>query len=146
MIRLAGMNDVDPDDLKHALESEHGCIAVLAQSVPVRERFGNQTVWDGIVHIFDLEGHPKTKRAYAWSALQDDGKRAFITVLHLPPITLPKEAVRALVTVLEKSSSCVVEKADFENALSGVFESIDEGSTFAVKRGVVAAVGISSPA
>jgi hypothetical protein len=97
MIRLFGMNDVDPDDLKRAVESEHGCIAVLAQSVPVRERFGNQSVWDGIVHIFDLEGHSTAKRAYAWSSLQGEGERRFVTVLHLPPITSPKEAVRAVV-------------------------------------------------
>ena len=29
----------------------------LAQSVPVRETFEGKTVWEGVVHVFDLTGH-----------------------------------------------------------------------------------------
>jgi hypothetical protein len=42
----------------------HNCKATLAQSVPVMEFYGDATVWEGVVHVFDLTGHPKATRAY----------------------------------------------------------------------------------
>jgi hypothetical protein len=90
------MNDVSPDELKRAVESQHGATAVLVQSVPVRERFKGKP-WEGVVHIFNLEGHPTANRAYAWSYERADGKRRFFAVLHAPPVTGPREAVRAAI-------------------------------------------------
>jgi hypothetical protein len=55
-------------NIQAAIERMHGCKATLAQSVPVRERHGDTTVWEGVVHVFDLSGHPKATRAYAWSS------------------------------------------------------------------------------
>lgn len=87
----------------------HTCKATLAQSVPVRERHGNVTVWEGIVHVFDLKGHLTATRAYAWSSpIEGSDKRRFFAVLHQPPITSPAEAVRAAIVEeyrREKSSS-----------------------------------------
>jgi hypothetical protein len=41
------------------------------------------TVWEGMVHVFDLEGHPKATRAYAWSSpIEGSTKRGFFAVLH----------------------------------------------------------------
>lgn len=91
------MNEVAPDELKRAVESQHGGTATLVQAVPVREEFEGKTVWDGIVHVFDLAGHPKAKRAYAWSYERPDGKRRFFAVLHVPPIDSPVNAVRAAI-------------------------------------------------
>lgn len=91
---------IDPGmgELSLAVENMHGCKASLAQSVPVRERHGDATVWEGIVHVFDLTGHPKATRAYAWSSpIEGSDKRRFFAVLHLPPITSPVEAVRAAI-------------------------------------------------
>ena len=92
------MIDVDASQLKQAVESQHGCTATLAQSVPVKETFGGKTVWEGIVHVFRIDGHPKAKKAYAWSSpIEGSDKRRFFAVLHLPPITSPVEAVRAAI-------------------------------------------------
>ena len=60
--------EVDPDELKHAIESQHGGTAALVQSVPLRESFMGRPVWEAVVHVFDLAGHPKATRAYAWSS------------------------------------------------------------------------------
>lgn len=49
------------------------------------------------MHVFDLAGHPKAERAYAWSYERLDGKRRFFAVLGIPPITGPIEAVRAAI-------------------------------------------------
>jgi hypothetical protein len=91
------MTEVSAAELSKAVESQHGGKATLVQSVPIREEHVGQTVWDGTVHIFDLAGHPKATRAYAWSYKLPDGKRRFFAVLHVPPITGPREAVRAAI-------------------------------------------------
>ena len=72
--------------------------ATLAQSVPVRETFQGQPAWEGVVHVFDLEGHPKATRAYAWSSpVEGSDKRCFFAVLQLGGIRSPVDAVRAAI-------------------------------------------------
>lgn len=98
------MTGVAANELKRAVEVQHGCTAALAQSVPVKETFSGKTVWEGVVHVFDLTGHPKAKRAYAWSSpIEGSDKRRFFAVLHLPPITSPLEAVRAAIVAEARS-------------------------------------------
>jgi hypothetical protein len=90
--------EVDQSELKKAVESQHGGTATLVQSVPVHEEFKGETVWVGTVHVFDLVDSPSgATRAYAWSYELDDGKRRFFAVLHMGPITGPREAVRAAI-------------------------------------------------
>lgn len=91
------MTEVASSELKQAVESQHGGTATFAQSVPIREMHGEQLVWEGVVSVFDLEGHPKATRAYAWSYDKGDGQRRFFAVLGIPPITGPREAVRAAI-------------------------------------------------
>jgi hypothetical protein len=96
--------EVEAGQLKQAVESQHGCTATLAQSVPVKETFGGKTVWEGVVHVFRMHGHPKAKKAYAWSSpIEGSDKRRFFAVLHLPPITSPVEAVRAAIVAEHRS-------------------------------------------
>src|SRR5579864_5591382 len=88
--------------LEEAVEKMHGGSATLAQSVPVRETFDGNTVWEGVVHVFDLAGHPTATRAYAWSSpIEGSTKRRFFAVLHTARINSPLEAVRAAI-VAEK--------------------------------------------
>ena len=76
----------------------HGGTATLAQSARVHETFNSQVVWDGVVHVFDLEGHPSATRAYAWSSpVEGSDKRRFFAVLHLGGIRSPLDAVRAAI-------------------------------------------------
>ena len=92
------MSEVSPDQLKQAVESQHGGTATFVQSAPVREEFEGKTVWNGAVHVFDLKDSPSgATRAYAWSYEQDDGKRRFFAVLGIPPINSPRDAVRAAI-------------------------------------------------
>lgn len=100
---MTAMNDALENELKRAVESQHGGTATLAQSVPIREAFEGQTVWEGVVHVFDLTDHPKATRAYAWSSpIEGSAKRRFFAVLHLPPVTSPVEAVRAAIVAEHK--------------------------------------------
>ena len=92
------------DQLKRAVESQHGGTATLVQSVPVNERHDGKPVWQGVVHVFDLAGHPKAKRAYAWSNEREGGKRRFYAVLHMGPVTGPVEAVRAAIVAERRAT------------------------------------------
>jgi hypothetical protein len=86
------------NELASAIENQHGGTATLAQSVPVKETHDGQTVWEGVVHIFDLVGHPKATRAYAWSSpIEGSDKRRFFAVLHMGVINSPLDAVRAAI-------------------------------------------------
>jgi hypothetical protein len=80
------------------VEGQHGGKAVLAGVRPVKEVWDGKTVWEGVVHAFDLEGHPKATRAYAWSSpVEGSNKRRFYAVLHLGGIRSAPAAVRAAI-------------------------------------------------
>lgn len=88
----------DAAELKEAVENMYGGTTTLAQSVPVRETFDGKPVWEGVVHVFDLVGHPTATRAYAWSSpIEGSAKRRFFAVLHTERINSPLEAVRAAI-------------------------------------------------
>lgn len=83
--------------LKLAVQHMHGCAAEYSRSVPVHEVFKGQTVWKGVVEVFNLSGHPKAKTCYAWSHLDgnNDEEERFVAVLAVGPINSPKTAVMA---------------------------------------------------
>jgi hypothetical protein len=66
------------------------------KTVPVHEMFRGETVWKGDVEVYDLTGHPKAKRAYAWSHLdgKNDERERFVAVLEIPPVVSAETAVR----------------------------------------------------
>lgn len=84
-------------DLKHAVERLHECTAEHSGSSPVEEVFQGQTVWKGQVEIFELHGHPRASRCYAWSHETDDGGTRYQAVLELPPVNSPETAVRVAI-------------------------------------------------
>ncbi|HVC52490.1 MAG TPA: hypothetical protein VND87_10750 [Stellaceae bacterium] len=98
--------DATVEGSKAAIEGLHGGTATLAQSVPVTETFEGKTVWEGVVHVFALAGHPKATRAYAWSSpIEGSTKRRFFAVLHTERISSPTEAVRAAIVAEHRSTS-----------------------------------------
>jgi hypothetical protein len=82
--------------LQVAVSQLHNCGAVWHESVPVQEVFQGKTLWDGEVEVFDLNGHPKAKRAYGWSHPENaDGTgERFVAVLEIPPVDSPQTAVK----------------------------------------------------
>ena len=98
------MPGIEADQLKKAVESLHGGIATLAQSVPVRETFDGKPVWEGVVHVFDLAGHPTATRAYAWPfPAEGSDQLRIVAVLHTERINSPLEAVRAAIVAEAKA-------------------------------------------
>jgi len=99
------MIEVEADQLRDAVQNMHGGTATLAQSVPVREVFDGNPVWEGAEHVFDLAGHPTATRAYAWSSpMEGSTKRRFFAVLHYPPVDSPQAAVRAAIVAQQRAS------------------------------------------
>ncbi|MBA3247358.1 MAG: hypothetical protein H0T63_04665 [Pyrinomonadaceae bacterium] len=91
------------DELRVAIRRLHGCEAEHVETVPVKETFRGQTVWQGEVEVFNIRGHPKAKRAYAWSHERDKGKR-YVAVLEIPPVDSAQAAVRAAIVQENRSA------------------------------------------
>jgi hypothetical protein len=85
---------------KDVIRATHGCQSLHVESVPIKEVFEGKTAWQGTVEVFDLIGHPKAKRAYAWSYRAGDQNKT-IVVLGLAPVDSPQSAVR--VTIASKA-------------------------------------------
>jgi len=87
------------EELQDVIHKLHGVHSTHVQSVPVKEEFNGNVIWDGIVEVFQLHGHPKATHAYAWTHDTDDPKqpKRSMTVLNIPPATSPETAVRVAI-------------------------------------------------
>ena len=87
------------EELRDVIRRVHGAEATHVESVPVKEVFRGETVWEGIVEVFDLKDHPTAVRVYAWAHDTDDPEnpRHHVTVLHSHPIKSAEDAVRAAI-------------------------------------------------
>lgn len=87
------------EDLRDTIRRLHGAEARHVESVPVKESFQGKTVWEGIVEVFELRGHPKATHAYAWAHETDDPQKPkrHVTVLRIPPVVSPVTAVRSAI-------------------------------------------------
>lgn len=86
-------------ELRDVIQRLHGAKATHVESVPVKETLQGKTVWEGIVEVFELHGHPKASKVYAWAHDTDDPEnpRRHVTVLHSHPVTSAVLAVRAAI-------------------------------------------------
>jgi len=92
------------DRLRRAIRNLHGVESTHLHSEPVHETFQGQTVWEGVVEVFALKGHPKTGLAYAWSHETDEGGRRYVAVLGVDPIKSAQDAVRASIAAEQRKA------------------------------------------
>lgn len=83
-------------NIQKAVEKAAECPAKHLESAAVVEGFREQTIWEGVVEIFALEGHPKAKRAYGWQT-GEGADAQFTAVLEIPPVDSANTAVRAAI-------------------------------------------------
>jgi len=83
-------------ELKDVIRRLHGAEAMHIESIPVKEIFQGRTLWDGVVEVFDLNGHPTAHRIYAWAHETDDPNKPIrhVTVLHQHPVKSAQDAVK----------------------------------------------------
>ena len=78
----------------------HRVKAVHSGSVPVRLVFKDEPVWDGVVSVFLITGHPKARRAFAWEI--PGSPPDYVAVLDIPPVKDPETAVKAYIASLAR--------------------------------------------
>jgi hypothetical protein len=91
--------------IEAAIMQLHSCSAIWHKTVPVHELLRGQTIWKGEVEVFNLKGHPKTKRCYGWphhKGKNDESER-FVTVLEMPPVESASTAVRVSIVAKGKT-------------------------------------------
>ena len=100
------MSKADFVALKRAVEEFYGCEANYVSSEHVRETWDETLVFDGMVSLFGLTGHPAATRCYAWSVEQQgDGERIVYAALCIPPIQKGRDAVLASLAVKQRALS-----------------------------------------
>jgi hypothetical protein len=91
--------------LKQTIERSHGCAASLIQSVRIHEIVDETMAWEGVVHVFELAGHPRAIREYGWfSSVKGSEKRRLHAVLHTTHVSSPRKAVHAVLAAERKLS------------------------------------------
>ena len=85
--------------LKDTVETTYHCKALHVGTERVTETFQGEIVWDGIVEIFVLMAHPKARRSYAWSYVEN-GETRYTTVLELHPVESAKTAVQVAIAAI----------------------------------------------
>lgn len=81
--------------LQKAIRATHGCESNHLATTPVVEEFAGRLAWQGDVEEFELVGHPKAQRCFAWG-YDEKGTFRATAVLKIPPATSPKMAVRVV--------------------------------------------------
>ena len=95
------MNELPTDRFVEAIRQTHGAEATFVDCAPVCEGFRGETVWEGEVLVFDLQGHPTAPKCYAWSV---EGR--VTAVLHEGPVDSPEAAVRAVIAARHRCRHC----------------------------------------
>jgi ribulose bisphosphate carboxylase small subunit len=91
------VSEASIEALEEAILDLHGCKATWIKSVPIKEVFEGETVWEGVVQVFAVD-HPKSKLCYAWSyGLDNSKKRRVFAVLLQEPVDSPQAAIRATI-------------------------------------------------
>ena len=89
------MNEIQ--EMKDTIRRLHGVESTHEESVRVAEEFNGNTVWDGMVEVFQLHSHPQAPKVYVWANNTEDKRNRVVTVLHANYVTSPVHAVRAFI-------------------------------------------------
>jgi hypothetical protein len=74
--------------LEHEIRARYRCRARPVDQRSVAESYRGFTIWRGVVHVFELTGHPRAGRCYAW-----EEEWGVVTMLHEGPVDSPAGAV-----------------------------------------------------
>jgi hypothetical protein len=79
--------------LERIIRDQHGGTPTLRAMIFVSESVRGRPVWESMVYVFDLKGHPSAKRCYGLARVGDDGELA--AVLEEGRVSSPATALRA---------------------------------------------------
>ena len=85
-------------EFRMAIHQTHDCEAQSTDEVVrVRVSRARGRTWDGMVHIFELTGHPKATRCYVWAEHLGASTILIRVVLHSEKISSPQRAVQSVI-------------------------------------------------
>ncbi len=85
-------NEVPRQAFHQAIMDLHGCDSTWVEAVPVARKLPDESIWEGVVQVFDLSGHPEATRCYAWPGGESS---SVVVMLHQEPVvTSPSAAVK----------------------------------------------------
>jgi hypothetical protein len=80
-----------------AIQQTLGCEAGHApQAIDLHVSRRNGEDWNGTVHVFEIAGHPRASRCYAWPEPLNETSVITRVVPHAGRITSPEQAVRSV--------------------------------------------------
>jgi hypothetical protein len=86
------------EELQDVIQRVHGVESRHIESVSIQDIYQGKTLWEGFVEVFEVIGHMKTTKIYAWAhGTSNPERRRHVTVLHIKPITNALLAVRAAI-------------------------------------------------
>lgn len=87
------------EELQDVIKRLYGVESIYIETVPVKEVFGGETMWEGEVEVFDVPNLAQADRVYAWAYDYEDPDKEtqHVTVLQIPPATTPQNAVKAAI-------------------------------------------------
>ena len=110
--------DAADDGLREAVEQACGCRAHPRGTIEVRERLHRYALWEGVVHAFELDGHPVASLCFAWpSPVGGAGHERVHVVPAVPPVVSAADAVRAAVLRGHEPDLSGQERADGREAV-----------------------------
>ena len=80
--------------LQSAIQQVHKCDAVHQKTVFVDEKFQGSALWKGDIEVFELKGHPKAQRCFAWFHAETGKGVRPVALLERWPIVSPQAAIR----------------------------------------------------
>jgi hypothetical protein len=85
--------------LQDAVQRLHKCEAIHMKTVSVLESFQGRTIWEGNVEVFEVKGHPRAARCFAWLLQEDGDCPRCVALLDTWPVTSPGTAVRTAIAM-----------------------------------------------
>jgi hypothetical protein len=96
--KMASPVKVRLGEFQMAIHETYNCEAQdTAEIVHVRVPRNRGRSWDGMVHIFEISGHPKATRCYVWPEVLDAKTVIIRAVLHSDKISSPQKAVQSVI-------------------------------------------------
>ncbi len=101
------LNDASPtpvrlSEFRMAIRQILNADADPAGVVRVHLRRRNAKEWHGSVHVFDISGHPRARRCYAWPEPLDAANVVIRVVPQGGRIASPEQAVRSIINRRQK--------------------------------------------
>lgn len=93
------------DLLARGILAQHQVAATFASVESVTLERNGAVYWRGEVYVFDIVGHPRAARAFAWTHSDRTGHERAIAVLGVPPVTSAQKAAEVALVALYRGKT-----------------------------------------